>query len=111
MAAAQGDFTLHHLATLQRRSHLRSVALHARMTLRSFMVLCSGDIWSVGCAHAICTCAHAFKHATTLAVGAAPASTSIPTYIMQAHRAISAQLRLVMPNLPNWLFGRHTEDQ
>src|SRR5450631_1468588 len=69
--------------TLQRRSHLRSAALHARTTFRSFMVLCSAAIWRVGCAQASCTVAQAFKHATTFGVATAPASTVAAIYRMQ----------------------------
>jgi hypothetical protein len=42
------------------------------------MVLCSSDIWRVGCAQLTCTFAQAFKHATIFGVGAAPASTAQP---------------------------------
>jgi hypothetical protein len=59
------------------------------MILRSFMVLCSGGIWSGPRMHAVCTCSHAFKHAMTLGEGADAAAAAATAYITRRRTEVS----------------------
>jgi hypothetical protein len=74
------------------------------------MVLRSAGICSEGCMQAIWTCSHPFKHAITLAVGAAaPAPERAPIYMMQAFRNTrAAVIRFMSVSILRARKGRHS---